>query len=652
MQKRLSIVALLIVCMTVAGPAYSINPISGIIVKDTVWTLEGSPYTVVGSIQVAPGITLTIDGGVEVKFMGVLVQTHQTHFDAAGKGPGITGCSTCHNYSKFADGLPFETTTVCDQCHSPEGAYNGVDSTGLSQGAKDNWREGGVYNADNTLKPGKEMWCLGCHDDDPGTTEINESSYIQGIFAPNIAGGFYNGNSYGYFDKGHGKSLGNCLDCHDAGKRHIDGNARTYEVDESSSPPYVTVNPWGDSYRLKSTSTEHTKDFCLDCHNGNEVLGTSLEDKSHTNLWDINADIQPPRNAHRQHLSMNFVTADGDWDGVKGADGKVIPDSKMSCVTCHNPHGSPTGPMIRHGELISAPGTVDKVPALNFSYIAGNPPLRDPDATLAESSGASIDPAGQGLTKNNVCNTCHIYKDYTRTPFLGPKVILSNIESATVLNDGAGSTVITVYVVDPDNDHNSISVEIDLTPIGGNSNQAMTYNGDKSYSYEVNIPAGSSDTSRAFEVTAWDIDGNMSTNSVTIFVAVPGSLYLNDPEAVYVDSWPSVEGISNAHGGDEHYRTAGDGSATATWTPVVPQTGLYNVYARWPAHINRADNAPFKIQYDGGSAVVRVNQEINDNQWVLLETCHFTAGTSGYVQLSNDANGYVIADAIKLEPVP
>ncbi|MEO8377722.1 MAG: hypothetical protein ABI579_08620, partial [Candidatus Sumerlaeota bacterium] len=69
----------------------------------------------------------------------------------------------------------------------------------------------------------------------------------------------------------------------------------------------------------------------------------------------------------------------------------------------------------------------------------------------------------------------------------------------------------------------------------------------------------------------------------------------------------------------------------------------------WTLSSNRANNSPFTINYQGGSSTVRVNQKINNGVYVSLGTFSFTSGTQYTVTLNDDANGYVIADAVKFD---
>lgn len=122
-------------------------------------------------------------------------------------------------------------------------------------------------------------------------------------------------------------------------------------------------------------------------------------------------------------------------------------------------------------------------------------------------------------------------------------------------------------------------------------------------------------------------------------------------------AWPHSTGKPPFNGPDVQYHAAGgDGSATATWAPDLPNDGVYNVYAMWTSYWNRADNTPYTIHYtgDGGGTDTKwVNQQQEGGMWVKLGTYPFLAGTGGSVVLSDDATGgsYIIADAVKFEYV-
>ena len=657
----------------------------------------------------------------------------------------------CQSRPLFADMNFFEVTHVCDTCHSPGGAFGGVAM------AKANW-SAGIYETDGaTLQSGKEQWCATCHDDQQANSQADGT----GINAPNVIG---DNSIYGFYVTGHKI---NCLSCHDASKKHIDHEHRTYEVDDSTG---AAVNPYGDSYRLKVPSNKPSKEFCFICHNSTEVLGQKSSDVSHTNFWNDDATIE---NSHWSHVGFSGAHFDSDWDGTH--------DSRESCITCHNVHGSPTEVMIRHGELISTYGTTDKVPALNFAYLVaptefdtatwtpdlaadtysvyawwkassnratnarytiyydcgsesvevnqqingdqwnllgtypfdagtsgyieltdegadgfviadavgwdtdggtpdiiidnGDPefatvgdwtcpsgsggygddncyakatPEPDPDTTLVESMGGRMSYGGPGVGQNGVCWACHGPISYERAPYLGPKVIMGKGEPDTVANNGTGTSLITVFVSDPDGDVST--VKLDLTPIGGSANQPMNDDGGGYYSYEVTIPLDTPDSPLTFEITVSDVAMNTGEGEATLIVVDADSIYVDNADAAFVCDW-STSG-TGGYSGDYRWHAAGSGSCTATWTPDISEADTYNVYAWWKASSNRATDAKYTIFYDGGSQTVEVNQEINGSQWNYLGNFSFAAGTSGYVVLSDDANEYVIADAIKCELQP
>jgi hypothetical protein len=119
-------------------------------------------------------------------------------------------------------------------------------------------------------------------------------------------------------------------------------------------------------------------------------------------------------------------------------------------------------------------------------------------------------------------------------------------------------------------------------------------------------------------------------------------------------NWPFSSG--QGYGGDVHYSALGSGSDVARWTFAVTP-GRYRVSASWFAHANRASNAPYTI-FNGSTvlATVRVSQKVAANDfsdagvsWEDLGGPYDITGNTLVVELSDAANGYVIADAVRIE---
>ncbi len=117
-------------------------------------------------------------------------------------------------------------------------------------------------------------------------------------------------------------------------------------------------------------------------------------------------------------------------------------------------------------------------------------------------------------------------------------------------------------------------------------------------------------------------------------------------------AWTPFPG--QGHQSDVHYNHFSSGPAGAAWSfNVTP--GQYRVWATWSEHSNRATNAPFTIVDDTSPlATVAVNQELSPNDldeagtvWEELGVYNVTSN-SLLVQLANNANEYVIADAVRI----
>ncbi|MBN2102804.1 VCBS repeat-containing protein, partial [bacterium] len=101
------------------------------------------------------------------------------------------------------------------------------------------------------------------------------------------------------------------------------------------------------------------------------------------------------------------------------------------------------------------------------------------------------------------------------------------------------------------------------------------------------------------------------------------------------------------------WSNAGSGENVALYIPTIGLNGYYEV-SEWHGQLGssyaNATNVPVNIQYAGGrDTTVNVDQSVNMAQWNSLGIFPFLTGLSGRVQVSNHANGYVMADAIKFE---
>ena len=99
---------------------------------------------------------------------------------------------------------------------------------------------------------------------------------------------------------------------------------------------------------------------------------------------------------------------------------------------------------------------------------------------------------------------------------------------------------------------------------------------------------------------------------------------------------------------------AGKGSKYITFTPTLPTSGQYQVYAWWVASgaAFRDAHIPVDIISAGVTNRIYINEQGNGSVWNLLLTTNFNAGTAGSVTIRNvGTTNYVVANAVQFVPV-
>jgi len=100
-----------------------------------------------------------------------------------------------------------------------------------------------------------------------------------------------------------------------------------------------------------------------------------------------------------------------------------------------------------------------------------------------------------------------------------------------------------------------------------------------------------------------------------------------------------------------HYSAPGSGADIATWHFFVEVAGNYYVDASWESSPSNAANAKYTIYHGGGSTLIEADQTINtETGWNPLGGEYYFEEGMNIVELNDNANGTVIADAVQLLP--
>jgi hypothetical protein len=158
--------------------------------------------------------------------------------------------------------------------------------------------------------------------------------------------------------------------------------------------------------------------------------------------------------------------------------------------------------------------------------------------------------------------------------------------------------------------------------------------------------------------TVLETDETNNTAQAPQPVTVIGPVVLDNGGPGYAETGSGWTDWAAGYNGGLRFHAAGSGANTASWQMSGLPPGTYTVQATWNGSSNHPSNAPYSI-YDGNTLLttVLVDQRPNPSGVLIggvtfqtLGTVQISSGTLRVV-LSDNCDGYVVADAVRIVPV-
>ncbi|MEV0353262.1 DNRLRE domain-containing protein [Nonomuraea sp. NPDC050680] len=229
-------------------------------------------------------------------------------------------------------------------------------------------------------------------------------------------------------------------------------------------------------------------------------------------------------------------------------------------------------------------------------------------------------------------------KEISAPPSHGQTV--RNITTMTYWDNGWSKTTTDPWDIKTTYDYNDLGLQTNrtVTSAGGSSQRAL----DWSYYPDGKLKTHSDDG------VPLGLDVVMEDNSDTGQVTTTGTWTLGTGGTSASNIvGPQAEPASGFVGYDYATAPSGTGQSSFTWNLTTPADGTYKVQVQYPSGAT-ATNAKYTVKHQGSQDTVTLDQTKDSGTWVDLGTYTFTAGTAHSVTLTDDANGTVAADAVKL----
>ena len=332
-------------------------------------------------------------------------------------------------------------------------------------------------------------------------------------------------------------------------------------------------------------------------------------------------------------------------------------------------------------------GAVDNLPVITLTNTTVN--LTDGDQLVLTAT--ATDTEDGDLTaliswRDDISGLTATGGSFTFAPSVGEHLVSASVTDS---NNGNSSKVATVTVVlspgllDDDNDglNNDGEVAAGTDPFNPDSDvdglldgeEVMTWNTNPLSNdtdadimddlFEVNNGLNPNDPNDAFLDTDSDgitnLDEYLSGTDPLVAIVTEVIIDTGEASATREGRWSNSSG-SGHYGAGSVYATVGGTVDRYRFTPNLPQTSNYEVYVWNSCYNNRAVNVKHVIQHANGIEVIEIDQDCDTGvfgQWNLLGTYGFTAGSAGFLEITDEgiippSTTYMGADAARFVVVP
>ena len=159
---------------------------------------------------------------------------------------------------------------------------------------------------------------------------------------------------------------------------------------------------------------------------------------------------------------------------------------------------------------------------------------------------------------------------------------------------------------------------------------------------------GAEMTGGEFKVPRIQVDAALDEIDATPPVTIIVDNALNSAQVTTIAGATSTVNNVYAYGGNALQGTT-EALNTIRFTPDIPQDGNYLVSVMWPTLSGAGSAIDVTVESASGADYQMLNQTTGAGLWQELGVYRFTAGQSGFVELSDARGGAVIVDAICLE---